>query len=194
MSAPAAFPYRRILRRETHSPRSALAIAVAVALILLCLYCGVEIVLMMLGRRALLAAPQDMLATVGKLGTAPTDGPLITGIVLAVLGLLLLIVALMPGRRARHRLPSDRAAIVVDDEVIASALARRAAYAGDTSPDNTVVSVSARRATVRLTPTSGIPVDRQVVTEAVRDELAGFELAPPVRAAVVIARSGTVGA
>lgn len=193
MSSPEPYSYRRILRRETHSPRSALAIALAVALIALCAYLGAEIILMMLNHRALLAAPEDMLTALGNLGTAPIAAPLITGIVLALIGLLLLIAALTPGRRARHQLPSERAGIVVDDEVVASALARRAAYAANANPDNTVATVSRSRAVVRITPTSGVPVQHDAVSAAVQEELAGFELTPPVRSVVELAPRGRVG-
>lgn len=193
MSTPTPYSYRRILRRETHSPRAVLAIAVAVVVILLCLYAGIEIILMMMNRPALLAAPQDILTALSALESGPVAVPLTIGILLMVLGILLLIGALSPGRRARHQIPSDRAAVVVDNEVIASALARQAAHAGNANPDNTVVSVSARRAIVRLTPTSGTPVQSEAVKDAVQEQLAGFELYPPVRASVVIAAAGKVG-
>lgn len=194
MSTPAPYSYRRILRREMHSPRSVLAIAVAVAVILICLYFGAEIILMMLNRRALLASPQTMLSTLSTLGSAPTAVPLTIGVLLMLIGILLLIGALTPGRRARHQLPSNRAAVVVDNEVIASALARRAAHVGNANPDNTVVSVSAHHATVHLTPTSGTPVQSEAVKDAVQEQLLELELYPPVRASIVIAAAGKVGA
>jgi len=189
-----ASSYRRIVRRETHSPRSVLAIVVAVIVMLLCAYLGTEVVLAMLNQPALLAAPQDMLSALAALGKAPAVLPVIVGVVLMVLGLLLIIGALSPGRRARHQLPSERAAVVVDDEVVASALARRAAYAGNASPDNTVVSVSRRRVIVRVTPTTGVPARREAIEHAVQQQLSTFELKPSVKTRVVIASSGKVGA
>ena len=191
MSTP--YSHRRVLRREMHSPRSVLAIAVSVVVIVLCAYVGTEIILSMLNQRALLAAPQDMLATLGALGSAPVALPIGIGVILMIIGLLLLIAALTPGRRARHQLAASRAAVVADNEVIASALARHAARAANLNPDNTLVSVSARRAIVRLTPTSGTPVQRDAVADAVREQLAAFQLAIPVRCSVVIASSGKVG-
>lgn len=185
--------YRRILRRELNSPRSVLAITVAVVVILLCTYLGTEIVLMMLGQRALLAAPQDMLTVLGTLGSVPVGSPIVMGVVLMIVGLLLLIGALTPGRRARHKLAADRAAVVVDDEVIASALARHAAHAGNAHPDNTVVTVSRRRAIVRITPTSGIPVRRDQVSEAIQEQLAAYDVTPNLRPSIVVASTGKVG-
>lgn len=193
MTTSAPYSYRRILRRETHSSRAVLAIAVAVAVILLCLYTGTEIILMMLDHPALLAAPQDMLTALSTLAATPIATPLTTGILLMALGVLLLVGALAPGRRARHQIPSSRAAVVVDNEVIASALARHAAHAGNVNPDNTVVSVSARHAIVHLTPTSGTPVLRDAAEHAVREQLDAFTLSPPVRPSVVIAATGKVG-
>ena len=191
MSTP--YSYRRVLRREMHSPRSVLAIAVSVVVILLCAFVGVEIILGLLNQRALLATPEDMLSTLGTLGSAPVALPIGIGVILMIIGLLLVIAALTPGRRARHQLVATRAAVVADNEVIASALARHAARAANVHPDNTLVSVSARRAIVRLTPTSGTPVNRDAAADAVREQLAAFELATPVRGSVVIASSGKVG-
>jgi hypothetical protein len=188
------YSYRRVLRREMHSPRSGPAIAVSVVVIVLCAFVGAEIILSMLNQRALLAAPQDMLATLGTLGSAPVALPIGIGVILMIIGILLVIAALTPGRRARHQLVATRAAVVADNEVIASALARHAARAANAHPDNTLVSVSARRAIVRLTPTSGTPVQRDAVADAVREQLAAFELTTPVRYSVMIASSGKVGA
>ncbi len=185
--------YRRILRRELHSPRSVLAITVSVVVILLCAYVGAEIILAMLGYRALLTAPLDMLTALGALGSTPAGMPITVGIVLMMVGIVLLIPALTPGRRARHQLAASRAAVVVDDEVIASALARHAAHAGNAHPDNTIVSISARRAIVRLIPTSGVPVRREAVSDAVQEQLAAFELTPSLRPSILVASTGKVG-
>lgn len=191
MSTP--YSYRRVLRREMYSPRSVLAIAVSVVVIVLCAYVGTEIILSILNQRALLAAPEDMLATLATLGSAPVALPIGIGSALMIIGLLLVIAALKPGRRARHQLVASRAAVVADDEVIASALARHAARAANANPDNTIVSVSRRQAIVRLTPTSGTPVHSDAVANAVQEQLAAFELTAPVRSSVVIAPSGKVG-
>ena len=186
--------YARITRRETHSPRSLLAIVLAVILIVVFAWVGTEVVLALLALPALLVAPKDMFTSVLGLVDAPAGIVVAAGIVAAVLGIILIIVALAPGRRARHVLETDRAAIVVDNEVIASALARHAAYAGNVDPDNTSVSVSHRRATVYLTPASGTPVNRDEVSEAVTRQLDSYGLTPGVRATVRIAEKAQVGA
>ena len=83
---------------------------------------------------------------------------------------------------------------IADNEVIASALARAAADAGDVDPDNSVVTVSHRRAVVTLTPTSGIGVSRTGVEEAVAEQLDDYGLRPSVRPRIIIEATGKVGA
>ena len=64
--------YRRIGRRETHSPRSLLAIVLAVLLIVTLAWVGTEIVIALLGAPALLVAPVDMFTATMNLTDAPT--------------------------------------------------------------------------------------------------------------------------
>ena len=194
MSADTKSLYARITRRETHSSRSLLAIILAVMLIVVFAWIGTEIVLALLGLPALLVAPVDMFTSTVGLVNAPAEGVATAGIVVALVGLLLIVAALTPGRRARHVLDTERAATVVDNEVIASALARHSSSAGNVDPDNTTVSVSHRQADVRLTPTSGIPVNRDNVTDAVAEQLDSYGMRPTVRPRVQIAAQGRVGA
>ncbi|MEF2978990.1 hypothetical protein [Subtercola sp. YIM 133946] len=186
--------YRRISRRELHSPRSLLAIVLAVLIVLLFVYAGVEIVLNMLGQPALVASPSQVATAIGAADTYPTGAVLVVGSITALVGIVLIVIALTGGRRARHLLVDDRAAVVVDNEVIASALARFAARAADVDPDNTSVTVTHRRARVDITPTSGQPVDATAVLQVVTTKLAAIELRPAVTATVHISRSGKVGA
>lgn len=185
---------RRIGRRETHSPRSLLAIVIAVALILVLAWLGTEIVLALLGAPALLVAPVDMFTSAVNVVDAPTGIVAAAGIVVALIGLVLVIAGVAPGRRARHLLQSKRTVVVVDNEVIASALARHASLAGTVDPDNASVSVSHRVAEVHLIPTTGIPVDRDAVNETVTEQLDSYGLTPTVRPRVRIAMSGRIGA
>ncbi|PPG32125.1 DUF6286 domain-containing protein [Pseudoclavibacter sp. RFBB5] len=186
--------YARLSRRETHSPRSALAITLAVLLILVAAWIGTEIVLSLLALPALLVAPADMFASALGVLEQPAQYVGIAGVVVAIIGLVLLIAGLAPGRRARHTLTSTRTATVADNAVIASALARHAAHAGNVSPDNVTVSVSHRRADVHLTPASGLPVDAAAITAAVNQQLERYELTPRVTAKVRVAENGKVGA
>ncbi|MCS5720171.1 hypothetical protein N1027_18725 [Herbiconiux sp. CPCC 205763] len=195
-AVPASFAgvYRRIARRETHSPRSLLAIVLAVLLIVSLAWVGTEIVIALLGAPALLVAPRDMFASLANIADAPSGIVATAGVLAAIVGVLLVVAAVSPGRRARHRLASNRTVVVADNEVIASALARHASIAGNVDPDNASVSVSHRQAVVHLTPTSGIPVDRGVVAEVVSAQLDSYELRPTVSPRVRIADDGRIGA
>ncbi|MBF4459150.1 DUF6286 domain-containing protein [Pseudoclavibacter sp. VKM Ac-2867] len=186
--------YARVARRETHSPRSALSITLALLLIIVAAWVGTEIVLALLALPALLVAPVDMFTSTLGVLEQPAQYVGIAGVVVAILGLALLIAGLAPGRRARHVLRSSRTATVADNAVIASALARHAALAGHVSPDNVTVSVSHRRADVRLTPASGVPVDAASIEAAVKQQLEQYELTPRVTAKVRVAENGKVGA
>ncbi|MCS5734591.1 DUF6286 domain-containing protein [Herbiconiux daphne] len=187
-------PYKRLLRRESHSPRSTLAIVLAIVGIVACLYAATEIVLHLLGVAPLLAAPADIAAAIASISSVETWLLVVAGAVVALIGLWLVIVAIAPGRRARHRLVTERSAVVVDDEVIASALARTASRAALVSPDGVRASVSRRSAVVTMTPRSGQPIDRAAAAEAVQRELDESGLAPTLRSRTTIEKRGVVGA
>ena len=193
-SGPLTATYGRISRRELHSSRSAAAITVAVVVILLCVWLAAEIILRLIDQPALLATPVDLADGAASAPSAPA--PLLAGIAtaLALVGVVLLAVAIAPGRRARHLIDSERTVTVVDDEVIASTLAGRAARVGGLDPDSTRVSISRRLATVHLVPTSGHPVNRDTVLSAARDQLDGLHLRPALQPRVVVALGGKVGA
>lgn len=174
-------PSARMMRRETHSPRSLVAIVVAIALILVFAWLATEIVLELIGRPPLLGSPAEILHGTAALTSAPISWVVTGGAVLAAIGIVLVVLGLTPGRRSRHVLASARSVIVVDDEVIASGLARRAASAARISPDNVRVTLARRTVDVRLTPTSGVLVDRSAVLDAVAGELDSYDLEPALR-------------
>lgn len=187
--------YRRIVRRETHSPRSVLAITLAVVVILGLVLLFIECMLAFLNRPALLLAPVDALTVIEDLPASAPESALVgAGLTAAILGLVLVVVALSPGRLSMHVGQTARTALVVDNRAIASVLARRAAYAADLEPDHVVVSVSRRRADVTVQPVSGWPVNRDVITDAVSEEIARLDLTPALRPRVIVAGQGVVGA
>lgn len=194
-STPASYGalYRRIARRETHSPRSLLAIVIAVIAMLACAYVAVEALLQLLAQPPLGTRLVNVATFATDAGTYPPGTVTTAGIVAALVGLMLVIAAITPGRRARHLIETQRTVTVVDNAVIASALARHAAHAGGVDADNARVSVSHRNAVVRLTPASGIPTDREAVEKAVRDQLASYGLRPRARARVIVENAGKVG-
>lgn len=183
----------RVERRETHSPRTAAAIAAAVLGILFCLYILLEAALQALGEEHWLLDPPSA----GQwLVDLPGFDPLILGLVGTVaflLGLWFFLQGVLPGRRARFVLPNPRAAVVVDAEVLAASLARRARQTAGVSQEQVVVTVGRRAVEVSIRPTSGIPVDAAAVRRAVEDELLLTNLDPQPRVSVQVAPMGAIG-
>jgi hypothetical protein len=186
--------YRRILRRETHSSRSTAAVVVLVALIIVSAWVGIEAVFAGLGRRALLFSPIDTLGSV--LSAATQQGGLViaAGIVTAVVGIILVIVGLTPGRRGRHTIDDSRVAVVVDDQVIAASLARQARLAGGLAPGQVNAWVSRRSARLTVTPASGTTADEAAVLAAARADLAAGRYTPAVTPHVRVSDAGRLGA
>jgi hypothetical protein len=188
----------RILHRETHSSRAAVATAAAVLVIGLAAYGLLEAAVHAIGQPAWLIEPQ---VAAERLVVLPAGiSPLLLGAigaVLAMFGLVFFLNGVLPGRRARHLLGHGRTAgpaVVVDDEVIASSLARRARLAANVTPEQVMVMVSQRQVVVNVRPTSGVPVDEDAVLAAVQSELDAMELEPAPEVLVNVASSGVIGA
>lgn len=182
--------YRRILRRETHSSRAGAAITVAVVLILALAAAGAGCVVL-ITHLPTLAVLQATLSDIAGFRAAFRFPVLGAGILAALLGLIVLLIGLLPGRKARRRLPSERAAVVVDENVIANSVADRVSR--ETGADRRQVKtiVDRRRVRVRVVPTSGIPVSRDAVAEAAR--AGGEEFGLTRRPRVTLAEQGVVG-
>ncbi len=116
------------------------------------------------------------------------------GTVLGVLGLLAVGAALLPGRRARHTRTTARSAVVIDDRIIASALAQSAADRSGAAPNRVRASVGRHAAIIRVQPTSGIPVDRDDVAAAAAADALDYQLTPTLRTRVIVEQGGVVGA
>ena len=186
--------YRRIARRETHSSRATPAIIVAVLAVVALAWLVTETILAATGQRPLLLDPAAMVAGIVALPSVLPAYLIGSGIVLAIIGVVLVVLALSAGRLGRHTIDDDRAVVVVHDEVVGSALVRTAADESSTDPDKAYATVSKRRATVRLTPSSGTTVDRDSVQRGVEERLQSFDLRPPVTSRIVIDKKGKVGA
>src|SRR5690606_15467391 len=116
---------RRVIRRETHSPRSGAATVVLLLVIAAAVYVGVEIVLDLLGAAPLLVAPGVALAWLVELPRYAPAGLIVAGAIGAFVGVLLISIAVTPGRRPKHRLGAVPHAVVVDNGVVAAAVADR---------------------------------------------------------------------
>ncbi|MGM9472905.1 hypothetical protein ACS5PJ_12970 [Pseudarthrobacter sp. YS3] len=188
---------RRILYRETHSSRAAVATVAAVLVMAAAAYGLLESGVHAIGQPAWLIEPQ--LAAERIVALPAGIPPLLlgaSGAVVAMAGLFFLLNAVLPGRRARHVLDGmgTSAAVVVDDEVIASALARSARLAANVTPEQVMVVVSQRQVIVNVRPTSGVPVAETAVLAAVQEEVREMSLFPLPEVRVNIATAGVIGA
>lgn len=185
---------RRIVRRETHASRTSGAMIAAFLGLLFCLYVLLEAMLQALGQDAWLTDPAALGAWLSRL-PAETDAAILglAGLLILLLGLAFFLQAVLPGRRPRYALPNPRAAVVVDAEVLASSLARRARMTAGVSAEQVLVTVGRTRVDVRIRPTSGIPVNEEAVREAVQEELQLTGLQPQPEVRVQVSTLGVIG-
>lgn len=184
----------RVLRRETHSARSGLSVVAAILVTLAAIYALLEAVLAALGQPTWLVHPLAAAQWIADLpGSYPPALLGAAGVLMALVGLIFLGTGLLPGRRARHVIANPRVAIVVDDEVIASALAKSARMVAGVTREQVMVVVSARLVQVNIRPTSGIRLSEQAIQAAVEAQLAAMELDPRPAVTVKLAASGVVG-
>ncbi|MBT2594180.1 DUF6286 domain-containing protein [Arthrobacter sp. ISL-72] len=186
---------RRILDRETRSSRAGVSGIAAVLVVVLCGYGLLESAVRAIGQPPWLIDPETAAERIIALpqGMPPLLLGLI-GAVTAMVGLFFFLNAVLPGRRARHLLADPRAGVVVDDEVIASALARRARVAANVIQEQVMVVVSQRQVTVNVRPTSGVPVSENAVLAAVLEELREMDPVPMPEVRVNVATAGVIGA
>lgn len=187
MSTPA---FRRIVRRETHSPRTVAMIVAVVLLIVALVYIGIEIVLSLLAQPALLLGPAAAATWIVGLPTQQPGALVATGgVALAVLGIVFVYLALAPGRLSKHEMQLDGRAVVVDNGVIASAVAQRISEESGLSRDDITVGVSHRSVDVTVRPGLGVPLEVAPVEEVASAEIASYQLTPSVKTRVRVIRA-----
>lgn len=172
----------RVQRRETHSPRSTAMVVAVVLMIALVAYLGAEAVLLMAGAPALIGAPADLLRSLSAAsGTAMTA----IGAAVALVGAVLVVIAVTPGRLAKHTMPAaDGTIVVVDNGVIATALAQHLSDALGIDRRRLTVGVGHRRVDVTVRPETGLGIDLDGVRAAAQAELATYRLNPSVALSV----------
>jgi hypothetical protein len=181
--------YKRLVRRSSHTSRS---FAVSLALILLILgaaYIGTECVLSALGYQPLLVSPDAAIESIDS----PTQWLLIGASVGAVLGLIFLILAFAPGRLSRHAVPDERMAVLIDDGVLAGAIAHVTERDARLAAGRVSATVSAKAGRVRVVPTSGILLDTASLTSSATEFVSTLDPHPRLRVSVDVAPSGVVG-
>ncbi len=183
---------RRLIRRESFKSRS-LAVSIALGVLILgAAYLGTEAVLELIGAAPLLLSISATTAAV--LGDDPLVWMLPAAAGALLIGIILIVLALTPGSRRRHRLDSDRVALLVDDDVLAGAVSRRAAATARINRDQVSTSVSARAARVTVRPSSGFPVSQAEVQQSADELVTALAPKPPVRISVAVSSQGVVGA
>ncbi|MFA0848336.1 hypothetical protein ABRP24_000320 [Curtobacterium sp. WHRI 8282] len=183
---------RRIRRRSVHRSRST---AVAVALVVLALvaaWIGTEAVLSAIGRPPVVADPQTVVDTALRPDAAfVTIVEVIAG-VLVVLGVVLVVLALKPGRQHRSVVEHERGAVVIDARIVASTAANAAGMAAGVPEGNASATARGRSTEVRIVPVTGVPVDEASVRAAVVERLSGLDERFGRRVRVRVEEKGTL--
>lgn len=183
---------RRIRRRSVHRSRSTAVSVSLVVLALVAAWIGTESVLQAVGAAPLLADPQTVVDTALRPDAAFVTIAEVIAAVLVVLGIVLVVLALKPGRQHRSAVDHERGAVVIDTRILASTAANAAGLAAGVPEDNTSATARGRSTEVRVVPVTGVPVDEQRVREAVQQRLAGLDDRFGKRVRVRVEQKGTL--
>lgn len=187
-------PISRITKRELRSSRAAVAITAAIVVALVAVYCMLEAMLSLLGQPSWLVDPLTAARGLSELPAGISPALLaVIGVLIFLIGAVFFLNGLLTGRRARHLIEDSRIGVVVDDEVVASALARKARIAAGVTREQVMVVVSARSAQVNVRPTSGITLDEASIQAEVEAEVSAMRLNPALVVTVNLATTGVVG-
>lgn len=184
----------RLAHRELRSSRATAAVIAAVLVSLVSLYLLLEAALKALGQQPWLALPEQIASWLHQL--PGNTSPVILaacGALILLLGLFFFLQGVLPGHLHRHRIPGRRGVVVVDDEVLAASLARRARTEAQVTREQVLVVVSRALVEVRLRPTSGTPVNADAIQLAVEDEVRRARISPVPQVRVFVSSSGVVG-
>ena len=179
---------RAAARRMIHRSRSVAVTAALTIVAVVAVWLGTEAVLAAVGHSPLLLAPADLWR--GLLAQMWIAG--VVAAVLAVLGVVLLVLAVAPGGRGRRVLVDDRIVIIVDDTVLAGALSRSAAAAAHVPASQVTTALGRRAARTTISPLSGFPVPRDRVVAAVDAAVGDARPAEPVASIVDVAQRGVL--
>lgn len=162
---------KRLRRRSIHRSRSTAVAITLVVVAVVAAWIGTEAVLKAIGQAPLLADPQTVVDTALKPDAAFTTIAEVIAAAQVILGIILIVLALKPGRQPRSGIDRDRGAVVIDTRILASTAANAAAHAAGVPEANASASARGHRTQVLVVPLSGIPVDASVVEHAVGDRL-----------------------
>lgn len=183
---------RRLSRRSVHRSRSTAVSVALVVLVLVAAWIGTESVLRAVGSAPLLADPQTAVDAALKPDAAFLTIAEVIAVVLVVLGIVLVVLALKPGRQHRSPVPHDRGAVVIDTRIIAATAANAASTAAGVPEGNTSASSRGSSTEVRVVPVSGVAVDESAVRAAVEERLGRLDERYGRRVKVRVAEQGTL--
>ncbi|MGO3139962.1 MAG: hypothetical protein ACTII3_04380 [Galactobacter sp.] len=180
---------KRVVRRETHSPRTVAAVAMLTVISLVAILALVELVLSLVGVPALVMSPGQAAAGEKELPHRIHENVVfIVVVALCAFGAVLLWLGLAPGKRPRrvlHTVHDQRdeqtaaCVAVVDHAVIAAAIARAVAKEAAVNPDAVVVGIGHRSADVTVKPGPGYGVDAARIKHVVAEQLQPFQRRSP---------------
>lgn len=186
MSSPAL---TRVVRRETHSPRTVAMFVAVILLILALAYVGLEIILYLAAQPALLLGPGAGLAWLVRLPSGQGGGIAIAGAaVLALVGLVFIVLAVTPGRLSKQQMTWGDRAVIVDNGVIAASLAQHVSDETGLQRDAVVVGVAHRTIDVTVRPGAGIPLEREDVQSIADTAVDSYQLSRRVKTRVRVER------
>ncbi|MET0297118.1 MAG: DUF6286 domain-containing protein [Microbacterium sp.] len=179
----------RVVRRETHSPRTVAMFVAVILLILALAYVGLEIVLYLAAQPALLLGPGAGLAWLVGLPSGQGGALAIAGAaVLVLIGLVFIVLAITPGRLSKQQLTWGDRAVVVDNGVIAASLAQHVSDETGIARENVTVGVAHRTIDVTVRPGAGVPLERDEVKAVADAEVDSYQLARRVTTRVRVER------
>lgn len=175
---------RRLARREMRSSRAAISLSCALLLLLPTMWVAAELLLSLASANALVLPPATLAQGVVDVATQTRAEVLLAaGVALALVGAVLVLLAVLPGAKPRQIMDSRRCAIVVDNEVLASALSRTARRVAGLAPEQVASTVGHRSVEVALKPGPGRTVDAAAAFNAVEAEVAGYGLVRTLKVA-----------
>lgn len=183
----------RVIRRETHSSRALTTVILALVGLVITGYLVAETIASLVGAGHLLLPANEIWhnALHAPKYLLPWAMVLI-GVVLVLIALFLLVKSLAPGTLNRHAVNDNRAAIVADDGVIASAVSKSVRDRFGFEPSQVKTSVDRKHVRVTVTPTSGVQADRGELERHVGKVVSSFNLAPSVSVSVRLTENGVV--
>ena len=186
--------HEEIRERELTSGRSPAAIVLAGLVILVCIYALFEAALKAIGQKPLLAMPETWWRWIATLpGNVDPSILAMAGLASMLVGLLFLVQAFRRGRLAKHSMGFQDAVLIMDDQVLAAALVRRARLEAAVGPGQVLVVVNREQIDVQVRPTSGTPLDPSTIIAGLEDELRINAVEPMPHIRVRVAESGVIG-